>query len=147
MSFLTQNLVFFCSFLIWQFRMKALQAVRMTTKMVSEIDQESMKNGPKMGLKLDLFSNGFGGGCRLRFWSDLERFWGPCCDDFGAKNRYRSVLKKHPKNDWSVAILAQAILAQTSLAQEVQLVGFAWRHRLHAVAGMIFDQLAIDRCD
>ena len=73
--------------------------MRMTSKIVLNIDQKSMKNRPKMGHKINLFSDCLGDGCRLRFGADLGTILGPMLGRFSdPKAKQKHVEKTATKN-------------------------------------------------
>ena len=69
----------------------------MTSKIVLKIDQKSMKNRPKMGPKINLFSDCLGDGCRLRFGADLGSILGPMLGRFSHVKLKKNVMKNISK--------------------------------------------------
>ena len=71
--------------------------MRMTSKIVLKIDQKSMKNRPKMGPKINPFSDCLGDGCRLRFGADSGTILGPMLGRFSDPKSKNEHVEKNIK--------------------------------------------------
>ena len=95
MSFLMQNHVFYRSFLIWQIRMKALQSGADDNKIGLQnrrkIDEKWSQNGYQNRSFFQWLQRRLSASILERFGTIL----GSTLPRFGAKNRYRSILKEH----------------------------------------------------
>ena len=97
--FWCRTLCFSVLFWFGSFARKLWKVMRMTSKIVLKIDQKSMKNRPKMGPKINIFSDCLGDGCRLRFGADLGTILGPMLGRFSDPKSKKNMLKKYQKND------------------------------------------------